>query len=537
MKRNLFYRILILLITFACSISLSGCFGVGDDDDATAYFGIERVKTLYRKSDYDFVGAVGENGDKNYFNVYAYHLLEHLYSIYGNYSVSATKKQESLADTSYTENYYMYDSIRYSVTSNTTNGAVASTGYAWNFRIEWNASEYQSYFGSYNALQIDQSNFNSSYVIRYYDSLDYLSVFAGEINEDGYFEGALVESLEYSIYKIVLGYSLSEIASEISFTFNNGLPSATITGKTVGEALSDIKEQYDISATYVGLTESDQEKISEFILNYVIGEKALSVSYYNSNGVSVNRDYEKVVPKIVQLVCELASIGEEESDSLWLYNPYIASYTKDYLGDSMSITLLDNDAFSYIEAHEYQSAIISACEQEQRDLKELRLAFQYKNYNNVTNFLSSLRMTVRLLYHANGEVSQLAEKEITIDAGDYQIMDGGGEICFVRSDVASGEYGSYYNSEDVVKFDNNVQINTLSAEEDFLAQEERQVTGITSLRKYYNMVKSVYGSNYYGVSNSEQIQTSYLEVVFDIDKSAGRDYCYDFQFGMLFIND
>jgi len=108
----------------------SGGGGGGSDEDHVA--ALDGTKVLSRPSGYSFADAVGEYSE-NYYNLYARAILNYLYSVYERNDSNEAKldaiinPDESNIQNGYialqgntfsktTPNYYLFDSIRYTIT-------------------------------------------------------------------------------------------------------------------------------------------------------------------------------------------------------------------------------------------------------------------------------------------------------------------------------------------------------------------------------------------------------------------------------------
>ena len=147
-KKKIIYQILSFM--FCCMFVLfvgcepnSGGGGGGSDEDHVA--ALDATKVLSRPSGYSFADAVGEYSE-NYYNLYARAILNYLYSVYERNDSNEAKldaiinPDESNIQNGYialqgntfsktTPNYYLFDSIRYTITKveTTYTDASAST--------------------------------------------------------------------------------------------------------------------------------------------------------------------------------------------------------------------------------------------------------------------------------------------------------------------------------------------------------------------------------------------------------------------------
>ncbi len=271
-----FYSILSILMSFLLLICAgwSSCNGGGSSgDDAGDMPDIAGTKVLSRPADYSFADAVGEFSE-NYYNLYARDILNALYYGYEESSfderISSPKDEDLdngfaalIGDKTYgkfvnNEQYYLYDSIRYTINKvediyNSEGTALTGQVVSLNLNDSWNwkvqdvagASDAQGlYFKKLapsgynkNGQNVDVTfsgtwltafdtniswelipypNFSSAYVGNAVNKTDtvipdvvnyYSSPFYGKANEAdaepiNYFQDAM----EYAIYMFVLGY-------------------------------------------------------------------------------------------------------------------------------------------------------------------------------------------------------------------------------------------------------------------------------------------------------------------------------------------
>lgn len=165
-------------------------------------------------------------------------------------------------------------------------------------------------------------------------------------------------------------------------------------GKTaIDKALEDRIAMFNRLGSYVGLVDRQITKISNWIVNNVIGERALANDYFTVyNGVKevvtysadmnsyevtydfsnasasslpFGRDYRNTVASIVKNVCEKVTIGgsgDSESDEVHIDERFLASEIKEYAGDTILIqddtnfrNLVEDPTKPYIQPLEYQS--------------------------------------------------------------------------------------------------------------------------------------------------------------------------------------
>ncbi len=165
-----------------------GGIGGGDDGNPQSLAG---AKTLSRPAEYNFSDAVGENASQYYFNIFARYVSYYLYNIYESNELNPIEQEALFKDidtengetyTTFTGNnqYYLFDSLRYSITDVTTTydaeGTILSqtltldTNSGWEWTIKNDATGIENFF-----LQIfndstlngqDSKNWIESYTIK-----------------------------------------------------------------------------------------------------------------------------------------------------------------------------------------------------------------------------------------------------------------------------------------------------------------------------------------------------------------------------------
>lgn len=248
-----------------CDGGMGGIIGGGDNPQSLA-----GAKTLSRPAGYDFSEAVGENASQYYYNIFAKNITYYLYMIYENNNIGLGEQEEFFKDIDITNGetytnftgdnqYYLYDSLRYTISDVTTtynnDGTIKQQQLTLNFDSAWNwtvrnsAKDVEIFFMKlsnllpevvslennivtvknndwltiFNAGLISiqypsfieyydsnvSKNKDDSEVINYWESPYYQQVIAGEtenLTAVNYFQDAL----EYATYLFVLGYDYVE---------------------------------------------------------------------------------------------------------------------------------------------------------------------------------------------------------------------------------------------------------------------------------------------------------------------------------------
>lgn len=256
-----------------------GGIGGGDNGNPQSLAG---AKTLSRPAEYNFSDAVGENASQYYFNIFARYVSYYLYNIYESNELNPIEQEALFKDidtkngetfTNFTGNnqYYLFDSLRYSITDVTTTydaeGAILSqtltldTNSSWEWTIKNDANDLEIFFILLSKLQpdlvtvndnvVEIKNFNwlelfnnaiglypsfseyygvesatnkgESDVVNYWLSPYYEQVIEGKtenLTAVNYFQDAL----EYATYLFVLGYDYVEETSPGVFVETEDAP-------------------------------------------------------------------------------------------------------------------------------------------------------------------------------------------------------------------------------------------------------------------------------------------------------------------------
>lgn len=292
------------------------------------------TKVLYRPEHYDF--DQGGGSYSNYYAKYAYTILYDLVRTYGPYSYNYY----------ITAGSYIYDSIRYQVTSfaNVTTEISsdgqesdvsyylmqASTNTDWNMTLPYdnenimivafpfdpltqgyriNQTELNGILSvEYSIPQKTYEDQNTQYYTNTDNSTSYVKSFLapayeGALPSDGDTRneelGTLIDSNQYSDVVKAVEYALYCFALDLTpqtVTFTEG-SSATqpinvsIGGQTADAQLEYIKEVFNSIGSTVGVSNRMQAKLVDWLLEIVIGEEAMAndtVIYYD--GVTVTRN-------------------------------------------------------------------------------------------------------------------------------------------------------------------------------------------------------------------------------------------------------
>ena len=214
---------------------------------------------------------------------------------------------------------------------------------------------------------------------------------AEEIAKDFEHYSDYVKTLEYVIYC----YAIDLEPAEVTVTTNKDGTYEVRIGdfQSVDDALNSAKNTFKILGSYVGLVDRQITKIENWIIDNIIGETAVNaddmffdyytdvlayvtldennqMTYvkYNFDKASVSnhdlgRDYENAVRNIVDGVCSLVKIGDDDGEDVTIDDRFLASEIIEYAGDTYAVS--DDTQFPvYVEGAqtirplEYQSVAI-----------------------------------------------------------------------------------------------------------------------------------------------------------------------------------
>ena len=427
------------------------------------------------------------------------------------------------------------------------------------------------------------------------------------------------DALEYITYLFVLGYDyetadgavnsedapyfnlqISQNMQSVNFngaTLSLNIPSVTVertpngrTNVSINEALSEIKERYNVLGTYIGVTDENKEQLVRYILDYVIGlddeengNYSFEITILEDGGggtaqvaerrqVEVNRDYENVVRNIVDVACgEVRIGGVEGNDEVFIDTAYPISEIVDYKNDYFYTQWYDENGntsdeniLGHVDAAEYQAMSISLpIEEIGYFLTDIQLCFEYYDDNPndeselVYDELNGLTLNLGINYFDNqGNIlysSEPVQKNIKygrlLSDADYHtgVDPDYRNVYFTTSDdvVSDNIYGAVFSQIEKIplkmQFNNNIDEGVLNAE---LKGEEVneyehviKITGSSPAREYYKMnPSSSYGQ--YATFNPDMFagKTDYIEIYFDVLKDKNNlNKNYNFKVGLVWV--
>lgn len=313
------------------------------------------------------------------------------------------------------------------------------------------------------------------------------------------------QSMEIVLYEILLGRTDYQNMIVIGDAFDSeGYPQISYRGQSVAitdgkpnfdAILSDLQAEYFDKTTYFGFSLDDAKKIKDYIINYVIGSKALSDKDGNDQ-LNSNRNYRAYVEQLVD--------GKINSETKYYW------YSRTGFKDGRLAISSTGDYFQLVPKAEYQSLVLMA--EEKDEFSFCWIAFQSAR---------DLKINMYYRYFDGQTIRTTTPKTIEVKGGAYDMIDND------SSDMDFGVDNGYF-AIDV--FDNN----------DFVAAPTARSNN--SATNIYNPIASKNGFGCVSVFNENNVNTSFLEIVLDVEKNAndpvGTDYSFQVAlFSLVFKSD
>lgn len=395
------------------------------------------------------------------------------------------------------QNVYYYDSIRYQAYEeyqSSKNRWIVdydeSKRWAWSFKNDENPLGWGAADGG-----LKNSYLNSVETHGLYTSGEY----------QNFYSKLYSQSMEVVLYEILLGKTDYQNMIVVSDSFDsNGYPIVTYRGQSISivggkldfsNILSGLQAEYFDKTTYFGFSLDDAKKIKDYIINYVIGSKALSDKDGNDQ-LNSNRNYRAYVEQLVD--------GKINSETKYYW------YSRTGFKDGRLAISSTGDYFQLVPKAEYQSLVLMA--EEKDEFSFCWIAFQSAR---------DLKINMYYRYFDGQTIRTTTPKTIEVKGGAYDMIDND------SSDMDFGVDNGYF-AIDV--FDNN---NFVAAP---TARTNNPDTNI------YNPIASKNGFGCVSVFNENNVNTSFLEIVLDVEKNAndpiGTDYSFQVAlFSLIFKSD
>lgn len=398
------------------------------------------------------------------------------------------------------QNIYYYDSIRYQAYTQYDEGdgetyvkARVTNRWDWSFK---NAKLplYKGAAAMAKDLYEDQSSGASA-------------TYSGDniTNYINFYSKLYSQSMEVVLYEILLGRTDFQNMIVIGNEFDaQGYPQISYRGKSVAitdgkpnfdAILGDLQAEYFDKTTYFGFSLDDAKKIKDYIINHVIGSKALS-DKDGDDQLNNNRNYRAYVEQLVD--------GKINSETKYYW------YSRTAFEDSKLAISSTEDYFQSVPKAEYQSLVLMA--EEADEFSSCWIAFQSER---------DLKINMYYRYFDGQTIRTTAPKTIEVKGGAYDM---------IGNDSSVRDFGTDDGYFAIDVFDNN----------DFVAAPTARTNN--SDTKIYNPIASKNGFGCVSVFNENNVNNSFLEIVLDVEKNAydpiGTDYSFQVAlFGLVLKSD
>lgn len=489
-KIKIFALLLVLLLSVCCVLFAgcaivagrraieSGSGGSGGSGNQSAQFVPNKFKLGYR-------GTGTDEEAKNNIVDLSKELVEDFASTYG--------AGKGFGEN---QNVYYYDSIRYQAEKNSElipkkTVVIPNDGKKWKWSL---SNEDTSILGEGAADYSTYTSYEAS-ADTFYNKNVYCNVYSK----------LYAESMEVVLYEILLGRTDFQNMIVVGDAFDaQGYPQISYRGKSVAitdgkpnfdAILGDLQAEYFDKTTYFGFSLDDAKKIKDYIINYVIGSKALSDKDGNDQ-LNNNRNYRAYVEKLVD--------GKINSETKYYW------YSRTAFEDSKLAISSTEDYFQSVPKAEYQSLVLMA--EEADEFSSCWIAFQSER---------DLKINMYYRYFDGQTIRTTAPKTIEVKGGAYDM---------IGNDSSVRDFGTDNGYFAIDVFDNN----------DFVAAPTARTNN--SDTKIYNPIASKNGFGCVSVFNENNVNTSFLEIVLDVEKNAydtiGTDYSFQVAlFGLVLKSD
>ena len=469
---------------------------------------------------------------------------------------------------------------------------------------------------SSDATSAIQTYYSETFNRNDYQTL-FLSSTADPNDEDSYSE--YVKALEYAIYCYAVDLEPAEVTithetdddgnytGEYTVNVAGFQPEGELT--SVDVALNYAKNLFTILGSYVGLVDRQITKIENWILDNIIGEDVVNnddmFTYYTSGVIAyvddetyeyigydftnalssrnaLGRDYRTAVQNIMDSVCELVSIGNDDGEDVTIDQRFLASNIMEYAGNMFFIqddtnfpALSDDSSISDLNTLlplEYQSVAIMLSTDTYVDGLWVALKYDADLDGTEEGVYGDqyIDIIVDLNYYNNA-----TDTRTVLDSKQVRVYDGPYDLDFIYSEEGDGGDGESAPEGHCsgVMFDDLGQLLVGAFKTDigdgilmtdvgtvgnyegapYVSTNPLVIVGTTDVRKYYEIVE--FGTNpEYDTDELEDGYTytsgrfnpsmfsgtdgcDYLEITYKVIKRAG-DYetNYKFYTGLAFMD-
>lgn len=472
--KKFFKAFIVFVMAFVVGFTSTACFGGNNNDFLNEISGI---KACYKPSFYDF---------ENIYTDYSTNLLQEIVAEYGDYNQTSP---------------LFTDSIRYQLNDNgdDTYSKIASSSWKW-----------QPY--DYSSFEVVEDGNTKEQITSFF------SLNSSEINiyYETYFINIYKTPLSIVTSQIVLGYEPTVFPAVNELVTNNDIK------QEYKDILSSLQDEINNKNTYFGMTSKDKEDLVNYILNNVIGTSIVE-SYSTLTNFHISKKYEE---KLYEIVEKMPSSWTEESYKSSYFNPFVASYIKDYSATTFFLES-EGDAFKNIPEREYQSLLIMPSRN--FELMEIWLGFE-----------ASVDMDIRVgIRSYNAETDTLYEKiykTVSVKKGAFNWSD---DVVMLPCQNDKGNQIYVPLTEFDNSFDNGL-LNTTSVQDGYkkispIKENEHNY----SLQDFYKLRESDNGYGGTAVLNEETFKNANLgnfyEIFFDVVKTPQENSSKAFKVGFVTI--
>ncbi len=532
-----------------------------------------------------------------------YDSIRYQISSYGN-NISQEVKLTKNADGSFSQGSPSPKSNSYVVR--------ASTQKSWNWSFDTNINNYEYSYYAYDtegkpaealttenisviapAFDPDNSFTDKQDIYREFSTIynatnyqnNYSKIYLGTEYEEKQLQflnySDYVKALEYAIYCFNLDLTPNSMEVRLK---SDGTPLVEIAGypatdekSSVDIALETIQDVFKKVGSYVGITDRQQIRLKNWILQNIIGENSdnsftineittTSTQYYyeetsgstttkvycDKNGnpqttpqpevevstpvkvTDIDRHYEENIDAIIDICTTLVSIGQnpeegEDENAPTINDRYLASEVIDYFGNDFFISADKGNEFANLPELEYQSFALMFRKKFQ--FSNIRLMFNYKGSDDIVGN-ESITINIHMNHYTKEDnlyrpaylkqgTNKYEVMQITIqDTGfSYGSKNNTAMLYGINSDDINGKARGITCSEFTTDIGNGI------------LQSIEEYNGLVSIGTALPLTGNNDRRNYYTMQNgfNEEDKTTYTYGTLNPEKFSGSDGCDFFE--------
>lgn len=326
-----------------------------------------------------------------------------------------------------------------------------------------------------------------------------------------FYESFYVQTYQKALQVVILEILLGKTPT----IFTLASPTTNTLSPNPDTILPALQTEYAKYSTYIGIDVQDKEKITEYVLQNVIGTEKFDSGTGLSDNFFTKSDYEEIFESVVwESLSDFKLKDEQGQETTSIYSTYPTTVLKDYSSNSFFISSAEGQHFSHIPSGEYQSVVLMGTELRYfsslwfylvADTK-LNINVQYRYYDaeNDTYYVSSSSKVTTIV-----ESSFVQTKASVLE---MNFLDNNNKPTLLKTKP----------------FNNNVADGILKAPTGKKMNYQ--------LADFYDLVPSQNGFGAISVLNKDKFKqdnSSYFELVFDVEKDPNNpDADYSFKLGM-----